>query len=41
MEVFGRIALLTAVLGPAVEQVFERHGQRRGEFDVLAASWSP
>lgn len=37
MGVFGRIALLTAVLGPAVEQVFERHGLRRGEFDVLTA----
>jgi DNA-binding MarR family transcriptional regulator len=37
LGVFGRIALLTAVLGPAVEQVFERHGLRRGEFDVLAA----
>lgn len=35
--VLGRILQLSLVLGPAVEEVFARHGLRRGEFDVLAA----
>ncbi|MPZ83842.1 MAG: MarR family transcriptional regulator [Actinophytocola sp.] len=34
---FGRLGQLTAVLLPAVERVFARHGLRGGEFDVLAA----
>lgn len=37
MGTFARLAQLSLVLGPAVEQVFARHGLRRGEFDVLAA----
>jgi DNA-binding MarR family transcriptional regulator len=37
MGVFGRIAQLSLLLGPAVERVFARHGLQRGEFDVLAA----
>jgi DNA-binding MarR family transcriptional regulator len=37
MGVFGRLAQLTMVLGPATERVFARHGLRGGEFDVLAA----
>jgi DNA-binding MarR family transcriptional regulator len=37
MALLGRLGRLALVLGPAVEQVFERHGLRRGEFDVLAA----
>jgi DNA-binding MarR family transcriptional regulator len=37
MGVFGRVALLTLLLTPVVERVFERHGLSRGEFDVLTA----
>lgn len=37
MGVFGRIAQLTRILGPATERIFARHGLRSGEFDVLAA----
>jgi DNA-binding MarR family transcriptional regulator len=37
MGTFARLMQLSAVLGPAVERVFARHGLRRGEFDVLAA----
>lgn len=34
---WGRVIQLNALLEPAVERVFARHGLRRGEFDVLAA----
>ena len=37
MGVFGRIAQVAAMLGPAAEARFARHGLRQGEFDVLAA----
>ncbi|WP_336208663.1 MarR family winged helix-turn-helix transcriptional regulator [Nonomuraea sp. LPB2021202275-12-8] len=37
LGVFGRIARLTRVVEAAVEEVFERHGLRQGEFDVLSA----
>ncbi|MFB9831057.1 MarR family winged helix-turn-helix transcriptional regulator [Actinoallomurus acaciae] len=37
MGVFGRLVQVAAMLGPASEAVFARHGLRRGEFDVLAA----
>lgn len=37
MGVFGRVAQLTLLLGPATERIFARHGLRSGEFDVLAA----
>jgi DNA-binding MarR family transcriptional regulator len=37
MRVFGRLSQVTALLTNAVEPVFEKHGLRRGEFDVLAA----
>jgi DNA-binding MarR family transcriptional regulator len=37
MGVFGRLAQLTLVMGPATERIFARHGLRGGEFDVLAA----
>jgi DNA-binding MarR family transcriptional regulator len=35
--VFGRLSRLALLVQPALEQVFERHGLRHGEFDVLAA----
>lgn len=37
MGVFGRVAQLARVLERETDRVFERHGLRRGEFDVLAA----
>jgi DNA-binding MarR family transcriptional regulator len=37
IRVFGRIAQLTAMLGPRVEAVFARHDLTSGEFDVLTA----
>ncbi|WP_377268201.1 MarR family winged helix-turn-helix transcriptional regulator [Peterkaempfera sp. SMS 1(5)a] len=37
MGLFGRMGRLMLLLEPQVEQVFTRHGLRRGEFDVLAA----
>ncbi|MFC7385293.1 MarR family winged helix-turn-helix transcriptional regulator [Sphaerisporangium rhizosphaerae] len=37
MGTLGRLWLLAEVLRPLVEEVFTRHGLRRGEFDVLAA----
>ncbi|MEU3711960.1 MarR family winged helix-turn-helix transcriptional regulator [Streptomyces catenulae] len=37
LGVFGRLSRLFLVLAPALEEVFTRHGLRRGEFDVLAA----
>ncbi|GGT77193.1 hypothetical protein P6B95_03040 [Streptomyces atratus] len=37
MGVFGRLGQLSLLLTPALEEVFTRHGLRRGEFDVLAA----
>ncbi len=33
----GRLWQVSALLAPQVEQVFARHGLRRGEFDVLTA----
>jgi DNA-binding MarR family transcriptional regulator len=36
MALLGRLGRLTVVLRPAIEAVFERHGLRHGEFDVLA-----
>lgn len=36
MALLGRLGRLTVVLQPAIEAVFERHGLRHGEFDVLA-----
>ncbi|MDF5756533.1 MarR family transcriptional regulator [Spongiactinospora sp. TRM90649] len=37
LGVLARLAQVSALLGSAVEEVFARHGMRRGEFDVLAA----
>ncbi|MEN3537574.1 MarR family transcriptional regulator [Microbispora sp. ZYX-F-249] len=37
MGVFGRLALVTRVVEGRVEEVFNRHGLRSGDFDVLAA----
>ncbi|GAA4600875.1 MarR family transcriptional regulator [Actinoallomurus liliacearum] len=41
MGVFGRLVQVAAMLDPASEAVFARHGLRRGEFDVLAALRRP
>jgi DNA-binding MarR family transcriptional regulator len=37
MGVLGRLWQVSALLAPEIEQVFARHGLRRGEFDVLTA----
>ena len=37
MALLGRLGRVTVVLQPVIEAVFERHGLRQGEFDVLAA----
>ncbi len=37
MALLGRLGRLAVVLQPAIERVFEQHGLRQGEFDVLAA----
>jgi DNA-binding MarR family transcriptional regulator len=37
MDMFARLGRLARLLEPTVEQVFARHGLRKGEFDVLAA----
>lgn len=37
MGIFVRLVAVSKAIGPAVEDVFARHGIRQGEFDVLAA----
>ncbi len=37
MGLLGRLWQASALLAPQVEEVFARHGLRRGEFDVLTA----
>jgi DNA-binding MarR family transcriptional regulator len=37
IALLGRMGRLALLLQPAIERVFERHGLRQGEFDVLAA----